>query len=162
MVQNDSADPCFQHSYISPSAPRSFQERFSFAVSLAGSSPVAASCAFSPPRSWIACSDFALLAAEVSAPGGVSMVYQERWGKWSVCTWVGEVGFVAGDGVGDVFFALPEVLHVLADDGSGAGGVHCFVVWGRGVSMFLDRGVGRVWRDVAVVQGKGRVVRGKD
>lgn len=28
------------------------------------------------------------------------------------------------DSVGDVLFALPEVLHVVADDRAGAGGVH--------------------------------------
>jgi hypothetical protein len=41
---------------------------------------------------------------------------------------------VAGDGVGDVLFALAQVLHVVADDGTGAGGVHfrsCWVYYGE-------------------------------
>ena len=39
-------------------------------------------------------------------------------------TWVGEVGFVTRDGVGDVLLSLAELLHVVGDDGLVSRGGH--------------------------------------
>ena len=57
---------------------------------------------------------FFLLFSLVSVP---NVSHCSSKGGDGIRTWVGEVGLVALDHVGDVLLALVELLHIIGDDG---------------------------------------------